>query len=121
MLEARAGDPRIVAPREEVRDSVSRVHLGLHQVLGVRDQTAVAPRVEPVSDVQYPHDWPYSIAGADTGSIVQSGAVDPRVSVVAPTYRRRDALPQFIEPLLAQEEVYELVMAVDGSDDGSVE
>ncbi len=47
--------------------------------------------------------------------------MDPRVSVVAPTYRRRDALPRFVEPLLAQKEMHELVVAVDGSDDGSVE
>jgi hypothetical protein len=45
----------------------------------------------------------------------------PRVSVVAPTYKRRDALPGFIEPLLRDRELYELVIAVDGSKDGSVE
>lgn len=43
------------------------------------------------------------------------------VSVVAPTYKRRAALPEFIEPILAQSEVDELVIAVDGSADGSVE
>src|SRR4051794_17654841 len=43
------------------------------------------------------------------------------VSVVAPTYRRRDALPRFVEPLLAQDDLHELVVAVDGSADGSVE
>jgi glycosyltransferase involved in cell wall biosynthesis len=47
--------------------------------------------------------------------------VNPRVSVVAPTYRRRHGLPQFVEPLLREHELHELVMAVDGSDDGSVE
>lgn len=45
----------------------------------------------------------------------------PRISVVAPTYRRRDGLPAFVEPLLAEPELDELVIAVDGSDDGSVE
>ena len=45
----------------------------------------------------------------------------PRVSVVAPTYRRRHGLPQFVEPLLHEPELHELVMAVDGSGDGSVE
>lgn len=43
------------------------------------------------------------------------------VSVVAPTYKRRAALPGFIEPILAQSEADEVVIAVDGSDDGSVE
>ena len=43
------------------------------------------------------------------------------MSVVAPSYRRRDALPLFVEPLLAQPELHELVVAVDGSNDGSVE
>jgi glycosyltransferase involved in cell wall biosynthesis len=45
----------------------------------------------------------------------------PSVSVVAPTYRRRQALPGFIEPLLRQPGLDELVVAVDGSEDGSVE
>lgn len=44
-----------------------------------------------------------------------------RISVVAPTYRRREGLPRFVEPLLAQEALHELVIAVDGSADGSVE
>jgi glycosyltransferase involved in cell wall biosynthesis len=44
----------------------------------------------------------------------------PSVSVVAPTYRRRDALPGFLEPVL-REAADEVVIAVDGSDDGSVE
>jgi glycosyltransferase involved in cell wall biosynthesis len=47
--------------------------------------------------------------------------VEPRLSVVAPTYRRRHGLPRFVEPLLREPELHELVMAVDGSDDGSVE
>jgi glycosyltransferase involved in cell wall biosynthesis len=54
-------------------------------------------------------------------SIVQSAGVSPRISVVAPTYRRRHGLPRFVEPLLREPELDELVMAVDGSDDGSVE
>ena len=41
--------------------------------------------------------------------------------MVAPTYRRRAALPGFVEPLLAEPDLNELVMAVDGSGDGSVE
>jgi GT2 family glycosyltransferase len=44
-----------------------------------------------------------------------------RVSVVAPTYGRRDGLPAFVEPLLRQRALDELVIAVDGSADGSVE
>jgi glycosyltransferase involved in cell wall biosynthesis len=43
------------------------------------------------------------------------------VSVVAPTYKRRDGLPGFVEPLLREPDLDELVIAVDGSDDGSVE
>jgi glycosyltransferase involved in cell wall biosynthesis len=45
----------------------------------------------------------------------------PSVSVVAPTFRRRRALPGFIEPLLREPALTEFVIAVDGSDDGSVE
>lgn len=45
----------------------------------------------------------------------------PRISVVAPTYKRRHALPGFVEPLLEEPQLHELVIAVDGSDDGSVE
>jgi glycosyltransferase involved in cell wall biosynthesis len=41
--------------------------------------------------------------------------------VVAPTYRRREGLPRFVEPLLGEPDLHELVVAVDGSDDGSVE
>lgn len=43
------------------------------------------------------------------------------MSVVAPTYKRRGGLPGFVEPLLREPELDELVIAVDGSDDGSVE
>ena len=49
-----------------------------------------------------------------------SHAALPTVSVVAPTFRRRDGLPRFLEPVLRQP-VAEVVVAVDGSDDGSVE
>src|SRR5215208_4798677 len=45
----------------------------------------------------------------------------PRVSVVAPTYNRRHGLEAFVEPLLREPGLHELVMAVDGSADGSVE
>ncbi len=45
----------------------------------------------------------------------------PRISVVAPTYRRAPGLPAFVEPLLADPVLHELVIAVDGSNDGSVE
>jgi hypothetical protein len=45
----------------------------------------------------------------------------PRISVVAPTYKRRHGLPRFVEPLLGEPDLHELVIAVDGSDDGSVE
>jgi glycosyltransferase involved in cell wall biosynthesis len=40
---------------------------------------------------------------------------------VAPTYKRREALPGFVEPLLREPELFQLVIAVDGSQDGSVE
>ncbi len=45
----------------------------------------------------------------------------PSVSVVAPTYRRRHGLASFVEPLLTEPGLTELVIAVDGSHDGSVE
>jgi glycosyltransferase involved in cell wall biosynthesis len=44
----------------------------------------------------------------------------PSISAVVPSYRRRDALERFLRPLLAQP-VDEVVIAVDGSGDGSVE
>jgi len=46
---------------------------------------------------------------------------DLTISVVVPTYRRREALPRFVEPILADPALHELVVAVDGSGDGSVE
>lgn len=45
----------------------------------------------------------------------------PRLSVVAPTFGRASALPAFVAPLLGDPALDELVIAVDGSDDGSVE
>ena len=45
----------------------------------------------------------------------------PSVSAVAPTYNRRHGLPEFVEPLLREDGLHELVMAVDGSRDGSAE
>jgi GT2 family glycosyltransferase len=44
----------------------------------------------------------------------------PSVSVVVPTYRRRHDLPRFLDAILRQPAA-EVVMAVDGSPDGSVE
>lgn len=44
----------------------------------------------------------------------------PRVSVVAPSYQRRHDLPRFIDSVLGQSDLHELVVAVDGSRDGSV-
>jgi hypothetical protein len=52
----------------------------------------------------------------DTG-----GTTPPRISVVAPSYKRRHGLPRFVAPLLREPDLHELVIAVDGSDDGSVE
>jgi glycosyltransferase involved in cell wall biosynthesis len=45
----------------------------------------------------------------------------PSLSVVVPTYQRRGSLPRFLEPLLADPAVSELVLAVDGSTDGTLE
>jgi glycosyltransferase involved in cell wall biosynthesis len=45
----------------------------------------------------------------------------PTISVVAPTYNRRHGLEAFVEPILREPGLHELVMAVDGSTDGSVE
>lgn len=44
-----------------------------------------------------------------------------RVSVVAPTYNRRDRLEGWVEAVLADPDVDELVVVVDGSADGSFE
>ncbi|MDQ4142512.1 MAG: glycosyltransferase, partial [Actinomycetota bacterium] len=45
----------------------------------------------------------------------------PTVSVVVPTYNRRENLPRVLEPLLADPATTELVVVVDGSRDGSFE
>ncbi len=43
------------------------------------------------------------------------------VSVVVPTYRRRDGLSEVLAPLLADPATLEVVVVVDGGDDGSLE
>lgn len=45
----------------------------------------------------------------------------PTVSVVMPTYNRRDGLATVLTPLLADETAHEIVVVVDGSRDGSLE
>lgn len=45
----------------------------------------------------------------------------PTVSVVVPTYRRRDGLEAVLAPLLADPAATQVVVVVDGSDDGSYE
>jgi glycosyltransferase involved in cell wall biosynthesis len=45
----------------------------------------------------------------------------PEVSVVIPTYNRRDLLPRVLEPLLADEQAKQVIVVVDGSRDGSLE
>jgi GT2 family glycosyltransferase len=45
----------------------------------------------------------------------------PTVTVVAPTYRRRDRLKGWTAAVLADPAVDELVVVVDGADDGSIE
>lgn len=45
----------------------------------------------------------------------------PTVSVVMATYRRRDRLPRVLDALLADPDLTEAVVVVDGSDDGSLE
>jgi GT2 family glycosyltransferase len=48
----------------------------------------------------------------------------PRVSVVIPTFRRKDALMRALRSLAAQSiepDAYEVVVVVDGSDDGTLE
>jgi glycosyltransferase involved in cell wall biosynthesis len=45
----------------------------------------------------------------------------PTVSVVVPTYQRRDRLPPLVDAILADPAVHEAVVVVDGSTDGSIE
>ena len=45
----------------------------------------------------------------------------PTVSVVVPTYRRRDNLTEVVLPLLEDPALLELLVVVDGCDDGSLE
>jgi glycosyltransferase involved in cell wall biosynthesis len=53
------------------------------------------------------------------GSPAASGL--PTVSVVVPTYERRERLAGLIEPILADPATTELIVVVDGSTDGSIE
>lgn len=45
----------------------------------------------------------------------------PTTSAVVATYNRRAFLPEFLDHILANHDLSEVVVAVDGSDDGSVE
>jgi glycosyltransferase involved in cell wall biosynthesis len=45
----------------------------------------------------------------------------PTVSVVIPTYERRDAALRAVEPLLAEPDALEVIVVVDGSRDGTLE
>ncbi len=56
-----------------------------------------------------------------TDRSLDPGSPSPRLSVAAPTYQRRAGLPRFVNAVLADPVVSELVMAVDGSTDGSLE
>src|SRR4051794_4498652 len=49
------------------------------------------------------------------------GALPPRVSVVVPTYNRRDTLGPVVDALLEDDATGELIVVVDGSTDGSLE
>ncbi len=48
-------------------------------------------------------------------------APPPTVSVVIPTYNRRNLLPRVLAPLLAEPDAHEVLVVVDGGDDGSFE
>jgi glycosyltransferase involved in cell wall biosynthesis len=52
---------------------------------------------------------------------MNSGAVPPSISVVIPTFNRREFLPATLAPLLAEPDALEVVVVVDGSQDGSYE
>ena len=45
----------------------------------------------------------------------------PTVSAIIPTYQRRGALGAVVNALLADQSLHELIVAVDGSTDGTVE
>src|SRR4051794_2854924 len=49
------------------------------------------------------------------------GALEPRVSVVVPTYNRRSTLAAVVDALLTDPATSELIVVVDGSTDGSLE
>jgi glycosyltransferase involved in cell wall biosynthesis len=52
---------------------------------------------------------------------VTSGPSRPSISVVIPTFNRRAYLPDTLAPLLAEPDALEVVVVVDGSQDGSYE
>jgi glycosyltransferase involved in cell wall biosynthesis len=47
--------------------------------------------------------------------------ISPTVSVVMPTYNRRELLPRVIAPLLGEPDALEVIVVVDGARDGSLE
>jgi glycosyltransferase involved in cell wall biosynthesis len=52
---------------------------------------------------------------------MRTEARQPAVSVVMPTYRRRDMLPRVLAPLLGDPAVAEVLVVIDGARDGSLE
>src|ERR1700679_1537084 len=51
----------------------------------------------------------------------ESGAILPEAAVVMPTYKRGAGLSQVVAPLLADPFPREIIVVVDGCDDGSIE
>lgn len=45
----------------------------------------------------------------------------PRISVIIPTHNRREILPRVLGPLRRDVAIQEIIVVVDGSDDGSIE
>ncbi len=70
-----------------------------------------------------PRDMQEHDARARAGvSVKLEEPVNPKVSVILPTYNRKDMLRRAVESMLAQEfRDFELVVVIDGSTDGSAE
>jgi GT2 family glycosyltransferase len=73
-----------------------------------------------------PHRHPGTVPGRRLGrsDARETGSGHPwtvNLSVVVPTHQRRALLPTILEPLLADGKVGEVIVVVDGGDDGSIE
>jgi glycosyltransferase involved in cell wall biosynthesis len=74
----------------------------------------------PRTSVRNAHQSLWSLNRA-TGRYGERVSTDPAISVVVPTYNRAHALPRVLDALLGDPAAHEVIVAIDGSRDGSLE